>query len=348
LAGPDRSPAVVCGSLPRPRVGSQALAQLALSSRLVLAIVRHPVSSETRLAPRSPRLAPARACAALHPTPSGEKVVGRLARGLRPCPCPAGCSFGSNRSGHRQRPRPRCCCPFRQTFFGRRAGPRGGPGTSFRCCCPFRQAFLGRRAGPRGAPGRRSTQATSGFFGNRDWCKWTWRRCSSSGFVSQAFAPCPPYEPRLGTCFGRALTACARWPDNGPVAVLPLLGEVERLPGRRPGHPSWPGRSASSWSGPRLTPVAVPLTQAAWLPLFFGAVAVGSHCNVRPSKSLCALDDLPSAPVSTARSLVSLRRSHSEQAHPGVMEVHRPPVGAGMIRLVKLWPALRPDSRSLR
>jgi hypothetical protein len=76
------------------------------------------------------------------PSPSGEKVAGCLAQGLRRYYLPVGCFFGSDPTGNRLRPRPRYCCLFRQ-------------------------AFLGRRTGPRGDPGRRSTQASPSFLRNR-------------------------------------------------------------------------------------------------------------------------------------------------------------------------------------
>lgn len=100
--------------------------------------------------------------------------------------------------------------------------------------------------------------------------------------------------------------------------------------------------------GPCLTAVAVPLTQAPWSSSLFGVASARPYCNVRPSKSLCAPDDLPSAPVLTARSLASPRRSQSEQPARVSWLAHRPPVGDGMIRSVKLWPALGAGPWSLR
>lgn len=61
--------------------------------------------------------------------------------------------------GHRQRPRPRCCCLFRQAFLGRRAGPGGGSG----------------RRSPRPAPVSSETWAGARERG---------AKCGSSGFVS--------------------------------------------------------------------------------------------------------------------------------------------------------------------
>jgi hypothetical protein len=78
------------------------------------------------------------------PSPSGEKVIGCLATGLRRYHLYVGCFFGSNPPGNRYRPRPRCCCLFRQAFLGRCAGPGGGPGRRFTQASP---SFL-RKAGP--------------------------------------------------------------------------------------------------------------------------------------------------------------------------------------------------------
>lgn len=136
-----------------------------------------------------------------------------------------------------------------------------------------------------------------------------------------AFAPCPPHEPRLGACFGRAR---GRRFDGRTtartVAVHSLLGEGERFPGpeARASHGAW-SRSTPLWRGPCPTSVVVPLTQATRSQSLFGAAPFGPYCNVRPSKSLRALDGLPSAPVLPARSLVALRSRYSEQAYPGVM-----------------------------
>jgi hypothetical protein len=72
--------------------------------------------------------------------------------------------------------------------------------------------------------------------------------------------------------------------DNGPVVVFPLLGEGELIPGPE-ARASLDVRSFSLAEDNGLAPVAVPLTQAAWSSLLFGAVPVRRYCNVRPSKS---------------------------------------------------------------
>lgn len=130
--------------------GCQPRAQLAEEPRLALAVVARPVSSETRPAP--PSLACA--CLGLRFLPPSRLRVSRRsvaplqARGAVTCRRAAS---SEATPGNRQRPRPRCCCLSRQAFFGRRAEPRGGPG-------------------------KRSTQTSSGLFGDQGRGKWTWRK----------------------------------------------------------------------------------------------------------------------------------------------------------------------------
>lgn len=111
------------------------------------------------------------------------------ARGLRPCPGPPGCSFGSDRVGHRRCPRHGCCCPFRQAFFGRCAGSRGG------------------------GPGRRSSQTTSDFLGNRRRSRRAWRRCSIGGFVCENFGDGMIRSVKLWPAFGVG-SRSLRWPGT--------------------------------------------------------------------------------------------------------------------------------------
>jgi hypothetical protein len=89
--------------LPALGWGCRPRAQLVPASRLVLAIVERSafLGKQTCSACLDPRLPEPVLPSAL--SPSGVRVAGRRARGPRPRPCPPGCSFGSDRAGHRRR-----------------------------------------------------------------------------------------------------------------------------------------------------------------------------------------------------------------------------------------------------
>jgi hypothetical protein len=171
--------------------------------------------------------------------------------------------------------------------------------------------------------------------------------CGSSGFVSMLLRLIRPLSLASGPA------------SAGPAGAVLLDGQRPGRcfpsPRRGRAHPRAGGQGiprgqvvlpcGGQWLGPGSGPPDAGSLVVAALRSSAGPALL--QCQAK-QKRAASLHDLPSAPVLTARSLLSLRRIHLEQARRVSWLVHRPPVGAGMIRLAKLWLALRLGPWSLR